>query len=227
MNSIAIVDLVCDPNELFGRFEFYSDYYSDDYTVEFHLHTSYACAPDPETTRTIRSTTPKYVVQTYVSTVGYVIVAVLIAVCAILVMGIVALCMMLCTPKTGASTIAESRTSDTSEGYGQGWQPPQIITTETPAQATARAQGAADASTSSRQQPASTTQSGPLVVNTPHPADRNAPTPGHAVPQMPLGFAFTPPSYDTVLMLKELETRPPGAYMVTPSQPRNSPLEAN
>ena len=214
------VRLICDPNELFGRFEIMR-------WGDFHLHTSYACAPHPQTTKYVRSTTPKYVVQTYVMTAGYVIAAVLIAVWAILVLGIVVLCVMLCTPKTGASTIAESRTSDTSGGYGQGWQPPQIITTHTPAQATARAQGAANASTSSRQQPASTTQRGPLVVNTPHPADRNTPTPGHAVPHVPLGFAFTPPSYDTVLMLKELETRPPGAYMVTLSQPSNSSLEAN
>ena len=221
------VALICDSNELLGRFELVSDYDSDTYTIEFVLYTSYACAPDSQTTRTIQSKTPKLVAQTnYMTTLtaGYVIAAVLFV---IFLICIVYFSVKLCTHKTGASTREENRTSVTSGRHGQGRQPPQIITTPTPAQAIARAQGAANASTSSRQQPASTTQRGPLVVDTPHPADRNAPTPAHAVPHMPLGFEFAPPSYDTVLMLKELETRPPGTYMVTPSQPSNSSLEAS
>lgn len=246
MPGTSLVELACDAEESYGRLEFLSDL---DYSVLLRFYTRHACAPVTSTRAPVAPPFEDSNSPQFSPTWGFVISAVLIILCAIITVGIIVLCVKLCKPKGGrgesASTGTQgSRTAANSSRrspYGNGWVPPDITGASMSSRSTTTTPGSATAAARRRpQEPANAGQRWPIVVDAPHPAYRpqpplslNVPTPGHPVQQVPIGFGFALPSYDEVLLMKELESRPAGAYVVAPlplsqpTQPGNRPEENN
>lgn len=207
--TTSLVTLRCDLRESAGRLEFVRDRGT---TVEFRFYTRQACAPKQPTSgiNNIEIAVIIFLVLSLSAAVGFYI---YVFVYKPEGEGDQSVSPMF----EGTLTAAEffERTQ-----IGIGWVPHRIIPTPTSSPETTRRP--ATVSASLQPQPTYAGQNGPEVVDTLHPADRTRPLTvsiaGLHSHQVALGFDFALPSYDAVLLMKELESRPAGAYVITTSQ---------